>query len=488
MLLAAADYWSSRDVHQDVSGVLASQGPGIVYSRLLRLRSGPGVALPSLEVECDLCLEWQHPDPLTYVFRLREDVRWQDLPPLGARPLSPRDVAFSLDRLRTPGWPGAVLLASMASVEATEPATVTIRLASSDADFLLALAHGQAKVVAPEAVALRGDLREGPTVGTGPWVLAREELGQAVFRPNPRYHEEGVPSLQELRIVPIADNQTRLAAFLAGQVDMTVVDEVGWERLPPAGQGVGRGAFPLPGTGLLFGLRATASPLDSLPVRQAVFQAMDPWEALESVWRGRGSVGVGVPLFSPQWGLRQEELRAYFGNQAKAAGLLSQAGLSRGVPLTLTVADFGDRYLALGRKFQGFLQEAGFAVSTEAVNPRVYAERVWRDRDYQAFLGPLPPAQGPNAFLYGLLHSRGRWRLSGYEDPELDRLIEAQAVALDGRQEMLVGVERYVLERALLFMPVSGSSLWVWKPRVADLYPNVANWEYFHWARLRVKE
>ncbi|MDO8751130.1 MAG: ABC transporter substrate-binding protein [Dehalococcoidia bacterium] len=476
------------DVHQDVSEALLSLGPGIVYSRLMRLRSGPDVTLPSMALECDLCSRWEHPDPLTYVFHLRQGVRWQDIPPVNGRALIAKDVVFSLDRMRTPGWPGAALLQGVASIKATDALTVTIRLRYPDADFLLALANGQSKVVAPEAVAVKGHLREGPTIGTGPWVMKENGGEGVVLEANPRYYEPGLPGLQQLRILPIPDQSTRLSALLIGRLDMTPVDADGWAQLQGFGAKVSIGEFPQPGAGVLLALKATAPPFDRADVRQALFQAIDPWRTLESVWKGQGDVAVGIPAASTDWLLPRDEMQRYLRNPAQVKELLSRAGVQPPVAFTLTVADFGDRYLAQGQEYARMLETSGFQATVKEVNPRVYAEEVWDKGEFQAFLGPMPPVATSNAFLLGLLHSRGRWSVTGYADAELDRMIEAQSVAEQGRGELILDIQRYVLDRGIMFMPVTGTRLWAWQGRVEGFAPNFAAAEYFHWARLRVRQ
>ena len=158
------------------------------------------------------------------------------------------------------------------------------------------------------------------------------------------------------------------------------------------------------------------------------------------------------------------------------------------MPFTLSVADFGERYRALGEAYKSRLRSAGFEPVIEALTPRAYAQQVWGEARFQAFLGPIPPVSGTNAFLFSLLHSKGAWGLTGYADPELDRRIEEQSVAAEGRGEALRELQRYVLGRAVLFMPVTGSTLWAWRSRVAGFAPNFASSEYFHWARLWAPE
>ena len=476
------------DVHLEVTEGLISVGPGIVYSRLLRLRTGPDVALPSQQVECDLCESWEHPDSLTYTFRLREGVHWQDRPPVNGRTLTAEDVAFSLRRLLTAGPPGATLLSGLVSVEASGPLMVTLRLTSPDADFLGSLAHGQAKVVAPEAVAVRGHLRDGPTIGTGPWMLESQVGTKSEYASNPHYFERGLPRLEALEIEVAVDSEVRLATLLVGQAEVTTLPLEMRERLQGREGSVQTRLFPQPGTGLLMGLKTSEPPLGRLEVRRAVFQALDPWEALRQTWDGQGEVALGVPVESREWLLSEEELGRYFADVMDTGRLLAESGVALPVPLTLSVADFGDRYVALGELYKSQLQSAGFDPTVEILNPRVYAEQIWEAGDFQAFLGPIPPVSGTNRFLSALLHSGGVWRITGTADPELDRLIERQSVAEEGRGEALRELQRYVLDQALLFMPVTGSSLWAWRTRVQGFAPNFASSEYLHWARLRVTE
>ena len=174
--LARADV-EHLDVHQDVSAALAARGPGVAYSRMLRFRTGVEVDQPSLLLECDLCESWELVNPLTYEFRLRDNVRWQDLPPVNGRKLSAQDVVFSYERQRTAGWPNSPLLLSMDTVEATDELTVRVGLKFWDTDFLLALADGRSKVVAPGGGDSFGHPGAGTRGGDGPLGVAEDAGG-----------------------------------------------------------------------------------------------------------------------------------------------------------------------------------------------------------------------------------------------------------------------------------------------------------------------
>ena len=482
--LAARHAAPHLDVHQEVSPALSTWGPGIVYSRLLRLQSGPDVELPTLAVECELCESWHMEDPTTLVFTMRRDVRWQDAEPVDGRPLTADDLAFSYDRQRQPGWPNAGLLAMVDGVEATGVDTLRLSLVAPDADILVALADGHSKIVSREAVELGGDLKAGPAVGSGPWSLAKSGLAEGyVFERNQMYFEEGLPLLDSIRIHVLEDEATRSAAFGVGRIDLHQVEPAEWpamrERLPNAPLLRSMDA----GAGLEVALNTRAAPFDDPSARAAAFLAMDPWRAVEEVWLGAAFVGLGVPPARADWLLEDAMLRPYFADPEAARDRFGR--LPEGPPRTarITVGDFGESYDSHARLIAEELEAVGFEVSIGKVNRRVFAERVWIGGEYQMFVGPIAPMVTPNAYLLTLLHSQGRWNTTGHRDDTLDALIEAQAQTFDEaeRRVLVREIQARALQGAYRHMPAASVSLWSWWPRVRGFHPNFAASEYAHW-------
>ena len=95
----------------------------------------------------------------------------------------------------------------------------------------------------------------------------------------------------------------------------------------------------------------------------------------------------------------------------------------------------------------------------------------------------------PNMYLRSVLHSKGAWNTHGYSDPTLDSLIDDQAVALDPahRQDLVLEIQRHIMDKAVRFIPVTRVSTWIWWPKVNDFHPNLTSSEYFHLARLGVE-
>ena len=72
-----------------------------VYSTLLRYQLGPEMPPGTFTVEPHLAERWDAPDETTYIFHLRQGVKWHNKPPLNGRELVAEDVKFTFDRFLT---------------------------------------------------------------------------------------------------------------------------------------------------------------------------------------------------------------------------------------------------------------------------------------------------------------------------------------------------------------------------------------------------
>lgn len=483
--IAARTVVDDLDVHREFSPTLAAFGPGIVYSRLLRFSTGPDIQTPSLAVECDLCETWDWESPTTLRVTLREDIRWQVIAPVNGRLLTVGDVLASFERQRTPGWPNAPLLQNVESMEADGNAVV-FNLSSPDADFLLALADGHSKVL-PAELTSRDDLGDGPFIGSGPWVLdAAESNTRYAFSANQNYFERGFPYLERLNIFVLPDEGTRRAAFLTKTLDVDEVKPDEWvvykEKHPEAGIAL----YSPPGAGLELALNVESPELQDINVRRALFMALDPWLLNQEVWSGLATVAGGLPAIDPSWLLGESELRRHLADPTQARQLLQGATPT----LELLVADFGDNYLRYGEGVRDQLQAVGFQVEMTPLNPTLYNAQVWRDGQFQAYLGPTPPVNGPNGYLFGMVRSDGRWSKTRYSDTAIDDSIDAQSKELDvvKRQNIVKGISERLLEDGVRFMPAAQVQAWSWWPRVKNLHINFADYEYIFWSRVWLEE
>ncbi len=479
-----------QDVHQDVSAALSTWGPGIAYSRLMRFRSGADVALPSLAVECELCERWTMLNDTAFEFTLRPDVLWQDLQPVNGRPLVAADIASSYERQRADGAPNAPLLHTIDTIDAPADDRLRITLIAADADLLTALADGHSKIVAKEAVEISGDLKNGPTVGSSPWILTETQPDAAhTFRRNDDYFEPGAPMLDRIRMHIITDADTAYAAFRVQRIDVHQIRPLEWEdfrRQQPDAAMLRRQEI---GTGLEVAFNTTEPPFDDLRVRQAAMLAMDPWSAIADIWDSAAYLTQGVPLASADWQLTDDEMRAYFNDHPRARALLADAAVPLPIPIAISAGDFGERYQQHAERIARKMQAVGFDPRLEVVNMRRFGEDVWFGGDYKMFIGPNAPVVSPNGYLLPILGSSGAWNTTGHANDALDALILAQAQEYDplARQKLVRDAQRITLENAYRFMPAATVSIWAWWPQVQDFTPNFAASEYSHWSRVWIK-
>ncbi len=495
-LVSAADI-PHRDVHQVRQETLAALGPGLAYSRLLRLRTGPLVQQPSLMLECDLCESWRLTSDFDYEFQLRPDVRWQNLNPVDGRPLVAGDLVYSYQRMETEGCPHAKLFSDrgISGFQAPEPDILRVSRAYLDSDALLALADGHSKIIAEEVVEQYVDLKESPVVGTGPWIWESSEEGVGTaFSRNPDYFEESLPYLDELviklvRPSPLAPSSAtkQVAAFRAGQVDVVNLPPREWNQLSSSSAEFNASIAEQGGSGLLLWANLQTTLGGQADIRRAVFQAIDPWEYVYSLREGHGSVGVGVPVPSPDWLLTRDTIRDdYFASPTDARELLAGAEVKLPLIIDIAVADSSQAHLDLGKGIAEDLRAVGFAPNLRAIHPSHYNQLLLQEKEsFQLIIGSAPQTPTTNGFLLGLLHSRGPVNLLGHQDPVLDSLIERQASEPDPaiRRQQLIELQAYLLDQAYLFSPGSETSRWAFNWDLKGFHPNTALSEYIFWSR-----
>ena len=497
LTVAASADIPHRDVHQEFQETLTALGPGLAYSRLLRLRTDPLVEQPSLLLECDLCESWTLTDDFAYEFKLRPDIRWQNIEPVNGRELVASDLVFSYRRMETPGWPNAAIFSDrgIAGFEAPNDKTLRVNLAFLDSDALLSLADGHSKIAAREVVEQYGDLKDSPVVGTGPWIWENTTEGVGTtLRKNLDYFEAGLPFLDELVVKVIKPSdlkassaQERLAAFQTGLVDVATLPPQEWRQIYNSSSEFNSLVTQQAGSGILLSINVQDPTMEDVAVRRAVFMALDPWEYVDLTWSGQGSVGIGMPVQHHDWLLSKEQMRSrYLANPSGARDLLVGTGQPLPLEVELAVADFEEIYLDLGERVAEDLRAVGFDVTIQAINPSHYNEILLGEtKDHQIVLGALPPSSTTNGFLLGMLHSGGPANIVGHQDGTLDALIEAQASELDKdvRREQLGEIQRHILDQGYMFSPVMDASRWVFKWDLKDFYPNTGLSEYNYWSR-----
>ena len=161
----------------------------------------------------------ENPDDLTYIFKLRSGIKFQNLPPVNGRAVSAEDVKYGFQKLitgdATPFW-----TSDITDISVSDPSTLKVSLANVYA-YAMAEFSGRGTAIVPhEAVEQFGDLKHN-AIGSGPFLARSAYNGNSIdMERNPDYYVPDIPYLDGISWRTIADDASIQAAFKAQQVDV----------------------------------------------------------------------------------------------------------------------------------------------------------------------------------------------------------------------------------------------------------------------------
>jgi peptide/nickel transport system substrate-binding protein len=443
----------------------------MAWSQLLWFKHGPGVQMPTFEVEGDLADSWTQPDDTTFVFKLRPGVKFHNIAPVNGRVVDAEDVIKSFQRQIDFRVNGSYL-AGVTKLEAPDSQTVRITIDQPNADFLWSIANPFVKVLPKEL--LDRDLKEGPVIGSGPFVFAGWEPGRsATAKRNPDYFRQGRPFLDQVTWLRVADQATLLSAFRTQNLDVLVVgftktdaDNLKRER-PELVTSQRRGT-----TRFEVSLKGDRPPFNDIRVRQAVFKAIDRQELIDTILDGVAHLEPGLSLGSPAMALPEDEIkRLYAYDPEGARQLLRQAGVTS-LDVDFQVANFlSGLVVQVGELVEAQLRRVGLNFNIRVVDGAVYTGPIRVQGQYIAALG----LQGGGGVTSGELllrhHSKGSQFSHGIADPELDRMIDQQSTMVKdpaGRARLIQEIQRKFIGLYGYNMLFAQDSIYVSWPYVKD--------------------
>lgn len=430
-----------------------------------------------------LATEWnvKADDPTVWVFKLREGVKFHD----GAD-FTAEDVVFSLDRARSDKSNLKQLHAAVAGVTAVDDHTVEVKMTGPSPLYPNNLTNtfimdkdwteSNNAVEVQQAGSADDNYSVRNTNGTGPYILvSRDPDVRSVMKLNENHWAETKPQITEIIYLPIADNATRVAALLSGEVDLVQdvpVQDV--ERLAGTdGLKVETGPE---NRFIYFGYRFGDAPLKSSnitdrnpindpKVREAMHLAIDRNAIKQVVMRGQSiPTGVAMPPFVNGW---TPELNAYpeKADVPRAKELLAEAGYPDGFTITLDTPN--NRYIndeAISQAVVGMLGQIGIKV-TLASRPVTQHSPLIQNSETDFYLLGWGVPTFDSAYIFNdLIHTKtghyGAYNPSGYSNPELDAKIESLAteVDLDKRNATIAEIWATVQEDRVL-LPIHNQVL-----------------------------
>ncbi len=305
--------------------------------------------VPDGSIAPQLATEWRLVNPTTWRFTLRQNVRFHN-----GEPFTADDVIASFSRIRQPGSDMAFTVSGITEIRKIDDHTIEIvtgapnPLLLQDINlFFIASKSWIERNNATEVVRTAG-ASNFPNLnvnGTGPFRLVERVIDtRTVMAPNPTWWGRANHNITQASFVPIANPATRVAALLAGDLDM--IYPVPQQDIPRVSQAAGvrvqqgvtaRTVFlafdvsrpeslDMPGSG--------RNPFRDVRVRQAFYHAIDI-ETIRRVVMRNSSQPAGL-IIAPQIGGFQADLNTRLPFDAdRARALLAEAGYASGFPVTL---------------------------------------------------------------------------------------------------------------------------------------------------------
>jgi peptide/nickel transport system substrate-binding protein len=422
----------------------------------------------AMKVVPEVADSYRQVDAKTWEFKLRKNVKFHS----GAV-LTAEDVKFTLDRLTKDKAMGGQtsprkdLLGPLSSVEIIDPQTVRIHL-SSPWPILPAMLPFQELVhkafvdkVGSAALATQEDC-------VGPFKLVEWRRGDSIIMERFAGYYGGSPAIPPagparvdrviFRIIP--ENSSRVAALLAGEVD--IINELPVSAMKQVESSGRAKVMKANGTRTFFvALNLAKKPFDDPRVRRALNHAVDRKLIINRVLSG-----TAVPLngvLSPQAFAFNPDLAEYKFDPDLARKLLADAGYGSGLALTI---DTEGAFKDVAEAVASMLQKVGIKATVQVWEGAVLTP-VWRDPSKRKERDMYFTSWGngsldPSDIMMPTLRTGGRGNSAGFSNSKVDELLDAAETELDPAKRRALYFEAQSI--------VNAAAPWIflWLPQ--DLY------------------
>jgi peptide/nickel transport system substrate-binding protein len=412
-----------------------------------------------LKLMPSLAVAWRLKSPTVWQFDLRPGVVFHD-----GTPFTADDVVFSLERARGDGSDVRSQLGTVKAIRKTGPLQIEIDTTAPNpilpdviTNILIV-----SKAWAEANNALRPvDRRRGienaasfKANGTGPFRVRERQPGvRTVLGAHARWWGRRESNLDDIVFLPIANDGTRVAALLSGEVD--VIDPVPLQDMARVKAAPGLGVQQTPESRIVFlgfdqkrdELLVSSvkgkNPFKDQRVRQAVYQAIEIDTIASKVMRGLAKPTGAMVAHGIRGHTAAMEPRLAYNPEA-ARKLLADAGYAEGFEAGFNCPN--DRYTNDAEICQAVaanLARIGIRLRVQSESKTTYFPRALK-RDVTMFmLGWSPAGYDAHNLLYTVLATpdgaQGQWNFGAYSNARLDALTSRiQTETNDGVRNALI--------------------------------------------------
>ncbi len=446
-----------------------------------------------MNIVADLAERWEARDPLTYVFHLRQGVKFHD-----GRPLGSADVKFTFESILdgTIKTPKRGAFRMVTAVEAPDDSTVVFHLREPYASFLWNLTKPGVGIVPSGS---GPEIAQHP-IGTGPFRFVDAITDQEiVLQRNLSYFGDageaagarGNVERVRFRIVP--DAIVRALELRKGSADVAI-NSLSPDMVVTLAKERGIVADEQPGTTIAYiGFNMEDPILSHREVRQALAYATDRPTLIKYLMRGQARAASS--LLPPNHWAYDPDVRQYDFDPARAEQLLDAAGFKRGaggVRFRLEFKTSTEEYSRLlSEAIADEWQRVGVAVELRPLEFATFYADLQRGSfqvSAQRWVGGNnDPDIFESVFSSKKIPPNGSNR-GHYRNPQLDALIDQARMEMDWekRKVLLWEIQRIVAEDEPYINLWYPDNVCVHRERLTDIViPPAGDYDFIEGARLR---
>jgi glutathione transport system substrate-binding protein len=302
-------------------------------------------------------------DGLTYTFKLRSGVRFQD----GAE-FNADAVKANIERVLNTENKLARYnqFNRIAKVEAVNPLTVRFTLKEPFGPFINSLAHASAAMISPAALQKWGkDIAFHP-VGTGPFELVEwKQTDYVKGKKFDGYWNKGLPKVDNITWKPVLENNTRAAMLQTGEADFAY--PLPYEQADALKKNAKLDVISSPSIITRYvSFNELQKPFDDVRVRKAINYAINKQALAKVAFNGYAFPAQG---YVPQGVAFAVKMDPWPYDPAKARALLKEAGYPNGFESVLWSAYTTTTAQKAIQFIQQQLTQVGIKVSVQALEP-----------------------------------------------------------------------------------------------------------------------
>ncbi len=413
----------SLDPHKS-SNFSAVQGFEHVYESLTQYDE-------KLNVQPALAERWDvSSDGTQYTFFLRKDVKWHD-----GKEFTAADVKYWHERMMAKETvaPYKNWFDMIERIEVVDKNTARAILGKPYPPLLATFAALRGGAIVQEGAAEKMNLATA-AIGTGPWKLA-EYVPQShlKYAKNKDYWNKELPYLDEMTMKITVDEDARVAALRAGQVDYGFFSQEGADRLKPDKSIT---VVESPKAWLTVAqVNTSRKPFDDVRVRQALRLALDPKEIIQKAVSGAAAPSGPVPTGHTDWFIKPEDLKYQKPDYEKAKALLAEAGHPN-LKFTILSSPQYPEFVSTALVMQDAFKKIGVDAEVQQLEWGTFVKQVNAPNfDYDVEITARTFYPDPDHYMFPYFHSKGVNNPNqSYANSKVDELLEKGRTVADPAQ------------------------------------------------------